>query len=139
MSVEYDSEHPIPAPTLHPDNEGYWQGVKRQELVLQRCKACGDWLHPPRPMCPECRSLETEWIPSAGKGTIHSWVTYQDSPHPGFKAPYTVVLVELEEGVRLVSNLVDVTPEDVAIGMPVEVVFDQVTEEIILPKFRKAG
>lgn len=139
MSMEYDKEHPIPAPTLHPDNEEYWQGVKRQELVLQRCKECGNWLHPPRPMCPECRSLETEWVPSAGRGTIHSWVTYRNSPHPGFKAPYSVVLVELEEGVRVVSNLVDVTPEEVSIGMPVEVVFDQVTEEVVLPKFRKAG
>ena len=139
MSMEYDKEHPIPTPTLHPDNEEYWQGVKREELVFQRCKECGNWLHPPRPMCPECRSLETEWVPSAGKGTIHSWVTYQDSPHPGFKAPYSVVLVELEEGVRVVSNLVDVTPEEVSIGMPVEVVFDQVTEEVVLPKFRKAG
>ncbi len=139
MSIEYDREHPIPVPTLHPDNEGFWQGVKRQELVLQQCKECGNWLHPPRPMCPKCRSLETEWVPSAGKGTIYSWVVYQEAPHPGFKAPYAVVLVELEEGVRLISNLVDVTPEEVSIGMPVEVVFDQVTEEVVLPKFRKAG
>ena len=90
-------------------------------------------------MCPKCRSLEKEWSPSSGKGTIHSWVTYQEAPHPGFKAPYSVVLVELEEGVRLVSNLVDVKPEEITMGMPVEVVFDQVTEEMVLPKFRKAG
>ena len=139
MSIEYDREHPIPVPTLHPDNEGYWEGVKRQELLLQQCKGCGNRLHPPRPMCPKCRSLDTEWIPSKGKGTVHSWVVYRESPHPGFKAPYAVVLVELEEGVRVVSNLVDVAPEEVSIGMPVEVVFDEVTEEVVLPKFRKAG
>jgi len=139
MSVQYDKEHPIPAPTLHPDNERFWEGVKRQELVLQRCKECGKWLHPPRPMCPKCRSLETEWVPSTGKGTIHSWVIYRESPHPGFKAPYAVVLVELEEGVRVVSNLLDVQPEAVSIGMPVEVVFDEVNEAVVLPKFRKAG
>ena len=139
MSVQYDKEHPIPAPTVHPDNEQFWEGVQRQELVLQRCKECGKWLHPPRPMCPKCRSLETEWIPSTGKGTIHSWVVYRESPHPGLKVPYAVVLVELEEGVRLVSNLVDVQLEAVTIGMPVEVVFDRVNGEIVLPKFRKAG
>ena len=104
MSVEYDKDHPIPAPTLHPDNEGFWEGVKREELVFQRCKACGNWLHPPRPMCPKCRSVDKEWSSSSGKGTIHSWVTYQEAPHPGFKAPYSVVLVELEEGVRLVRT-----------------------------------
>jgi len=139
MSVEYDKKHPIAGPTIDPDSEGFWEGVKRQELVFQRCTGCGDWSHPPRPMCPKCRSLEKEWSPSSGKGTIHSWVTYQEAPHPGFKAPYSVVLVELEEGVRLVSNLVDVKPEEITIGMPVEVVFDQVTDEIVLPKFRKAG
>jgi uncharacterized OB-fold protein len=90
-------------------------------------------------MCPRCRSLEREWSPATGKGTVYSWVTYREAPHPGFKAPYSVVLVELEEGVRLVSNLVDVGPEEIAIGMPVEVVFDQVNEETFLPKFRKAG
>jgi len=139
MSVEYNKEHPIAGPTIDPDNEGFWEGVKRQELVFQRCKDCGDWSHPPRPMCPKCRCLEKEWSPSSGKGTIHSWVTYQEAPHPGFKVPYSVVLVELEEGVRLVSNLVDVKPEEITIGMPVEVVFDQVTDEMVLPKFRKAG
>lgn len=139
MSVQYDKEHPIPAPTVHPDNERFWEGVKRGELALQRCRVCGNWLHPPRPMCPKCRSLDMEWVPSTGKGTIHSWVVYRESPHPGFKVPYVVVLVELEEGVRVVSNLVDVQAEAVTIGMPVEVVFDQINGEVVLPKFRKAG
>ena len=139
MSVEYDKEHPIPAPTVHPDNQAFWEGVQREELVFQRCKGCGVWSHPPRPMCPKCRSVEKDWVPSAGKGKIHSWVTYQKAPHPGFKAPYAVVLVELEEGVRMVSNLVDVKPEEIVMGLPVEVVFDRVTAEVVLPKFRKAG
>ena len=139
MSVTYDKDHPIPAPAIHPDNEAFWEGVKRGELVFQRCKGCGSWCHPPRPMCPNCRSTEKEWSPSTGKGTVHSWVTYQESPHPGFKAPYAVVLVELEEGVRVVSNLVDVQLEEIVVGMPVEVVFDPVTEERVLPKFRKVG
>jgi uncharacterized OB-fold protein len=70
---------------------------------------------------------------------VHSWVTYRESPHPAFKAPYSVVLVELEEGVRLISNMIDTGPEEISIGMPVEVVFDDVAEELTLPKFRKVG
>jgi uncharacterized OB-fold protein len=137
MRVEYNREHPIPAPTVHPDNEGFWEGIRRKELVFLRCQECGQWLHPPRPMCPGCHSLETAWVASTGRGTVYSWVTYRDSPHPGFQAPYSVVLVELEEGVRLVSNLTDVRPEDINIGMPVEVVFENITDEILLPKFKK--
>ena len=139
MSVVYDAEHPIPMPRILWDNMGFWEGIKRHELVFQRCKQCGTWLHPPRPVCPNCRSLEKEWAPSKGKGTIYSWVTYLKSPHPAFKAPYSVVLVELEEGVRLVSNMVGVKPHEIFIGMPVEVVFDDISEGLTLPKFRKVG
>ena len=90
-------------------------------------------------MCPKCQSIEQEWIPAAGKGKVYSWVTYQESPHPAFKAPYTVVLVELDEGVRIVSNMVDVKPDELQIDMPVEVTFDKVAEDITLPKFKKVG
>ena len=121
------------------DNMGYWEGINRHELVFQRCKECGTWRHPPRPVCPKCRSFEKEWAPSTGKGAVYSWVTYQESPHPGFKAPYSVVLLEMEEGVRLVSNMVDIKPEEISIGMPVEVVFEDIAEGLTLPKFRKVG
>ena len=137
MSVRYDSQHPIPPPTTHPDNEEFWKGVKNNQLLFQRCADCGQWLHPPRPMCPKCRSLNTEWAPSRGKGRISSWVTYRETPHPGLRVPYSVVLVELEEGIRIISNMLDVSPEQIHIGMPVEVVFDKVTDELILPKFKK--
>jgi len=137
MSVDYDAGHPIPAPTVHPDNQGFWDGVMRQELVIQRCGSCGAWAHPPRPMCPECRSPKREWSRAKGKGTVVSFVTYRQSVHPGFKVPYSVVLVELEEGVRLVSNLQGVKPEEIRIGMPVEAVFERINEEVVLPKFRK--
>lgn len=139
MSMVYDTEHPVPIPPIIWDNMGYWEGINRHELVFQRCKECGAWRHPPRPVCPKCRSFEKEWAPSTGKGTVYSWVTYQESPHPGFKAPYSVVLLEMEEGVRLVSNIVDIKPEEVSIGMPVEVVFEDIAEGLTLPKFRKVG
>ncbi len=139
MSMVYDTEHPVPIPPIIWDNMGYWEGINRHELVFQRCKECGTWRHPPRPVCPKCRSFEKEWTPSTGKGAVYSWVTYQESPHPGFKAPYSVVLLEMEEGVRLVSNMVDIKPEEISIGMPVEVVFEDIAEGLTLPKFRKVG
>ncbi|MFC2058683.1 Zn-ribbon domain-containing OB-fold protein [Chloroflexota bacterium] len=138
MSTMYNSEYSIPLPAKYLDNMGFWEGVQKRELVFQRCKQCGIWLHPPRPMCPKCHSMEKEWAPSKGRGTIYSFVTYRESPYPGFRAPYSVVLVELEEGVRLVSNMVDCTPEDLHIGMPVEVVFEDLAENLTLPKFKKA-
>lgn len=139
MSVQYSSEHSIPVAPPIWENVGFWEAAREHKLVFQRCKECGAWAHPPRPSCPKCRSLEKEWAPSKGKGTISSWVTYRESPHPGFKAPYAVVLVELDEGVRLVSNMVDTKAEEISIGMPVEVVFDDVAEGLTLPKFRKVG
>lgn len=139
MSVHYDPDHPIPVPPEIWENIGFWDGVKEHKLVFQKCRQCGRWVHPPRPTCPKCGSFEKEWAPSSGKGMVYSWVTYLDSPHQGFKAPYSVVLVEMEEGVRLISNMVDTGPDEISIGMPVEVVFDDVSEGLTLPKFRKAG
>ncbi len=139
MSIEYDLEHPVPRPQTTWENAGFWEGVQRHELVFQKCGDCGTWVHPPRPTCPKCRSLEKEWASSSGKGTVHSVVTYRESPDPAFKVPFSVVLVELEEGVKLVSNMVDIEPEDIQIGMSVEVVFEEVQEDLTLPKFRKVG
>lgn len=139
MSIQYDTEHQVPAPMVMWDNRGFWEGINKHELVFQRCKECGIWLHPPRPVCPNCRSFEREWAHSTGKGIVYSWVTYLESPYPAFKAPYSVVLVELEEGVRLISNMIDIAPEDISIGMAVEVVFDDIAEGLTLPKFKKIG
>ena len=139
MSMKYDKEQAFPVPVNAFDNMGFWEGVQENKLVFEKCKSCGVWIHPPRPMCPKCHSIEKEWAPSTGKGTVYSFVTYRESPHPAFKAPYSVVLVEMEEGVRLVSNMVDIEPEEISIGMPVELVFDKIDDDITLPKFRKVG
>ena len=143
MTVEYNPEQKIPHPALwnvlYRSSTPFWDGVKEGKLLLQKCKSCGSFLNPPRPMCPNCQSIEQEWVQSSGKGKVYSWVTYQESPHPAFKAPYSVVLVELEEGVRLVTNMIDTKPDDIQIDMPVEVMFDSITEDLTLPKFKKVG
>jgi uncharacterized OB-fold protein len=140
MVTEYVPGIPIMAPFVDLDNQSFWDAVKRHELVLQRCRDCGDFYQIPRPMCPQCRSMETlEWVPSSGRGQIYSYVTFTSDrmAYPAMKIPYTVVLVELEEGVRLTSNVVDMTPEDVYIGMPVEVVFEDINDNLTLYKFKR--
>lgn len=137
MSTQYDAQAPAPTPVNAFDNRGFWEGVQNRQLVFEKCGDCGTWVHPPRPMCPRCHSLKMEWSPSTGRGSVHSWVTYRVSPHPALKAPYSVVLVELEEGVRMISNLVDVEPDGIEIGMPVEVVFEEIAEGQFLPQFQK--
>ena len=98
MSVEYNEKDMIPGPVIDPDSKVFWDSVQNQELVFQKCGDCGQLRHPPRPVCPKCRSLNIGWEPSSGRGTVHSMTTYHEAPHPGLKVPYTVVLIELEEG-----------------------------------------
>jgi hypothetical protein len=90
-------------------------------------------------MCPRCNSLEMEWVPSTGRGRIYTWVNfvYANAAYPGIKVPYLVVVVEMEEGVRILSNMYDAKREDIYIGMPVEVVFDDIADDLTLPKFKR--
>ena len=125
-----------PRPAINDDNRFFWEGVSRGELLIQRCAGCGSLRHPPRPMCPRCRSLDWDTVKSRGRGTVHSYVVPYHPPLPMFPQPYVVVLVDLDEGTRVVSNLIDVAPEDVRIGMPVEVTFTAVDDELTLPMFR---
>ncbi|RLC72401.1 MAG: hypothetical protein DRI26_03045 [Chloroflexi bacterium] len=130
-----------PLPVITAETREFWQGCKRHELVFQRCKDCGTYRHYPRPMCPSCGSWNVEWAKVSGKGKVYTYIIAHQPFHPAFvnDVPYAVVVVELEEGVRLVSNIVDCKPEDIYIGMPVEVIFDDVTEEVTLPRFRPRG
>lgn len=145
MTVQYEEIKRIPRPMLwsvhYRASKRIWEGFKNHQLVFQKCKKCGSYLHPPRPMCPKCQAplAEMEWVPSTGKGKVYSWVTYRRPEHRAFKVPYSVVLVELEEGVRMVSNMIDCKPEEIQIGMPVEVVFEDLAEDLTLPKFKRVG
>lgn len=142
MTVDEDHvqvPHPAKWGVLYRSSTPFWDAVLDHELRLQRCANCHHWLVPPRPMCPQCQSMESEWVPVTGRGTIHSWVTYAESPHPAFDSPHTVVLVELEEGPRVVSNTVGIAAEDLRIGMPVSVVFEDVDDTLTLFKFERAA
>lgn len=129
-------------PTTSADTEFFWNGLRDNKLLIQRCKGCGTLRHPPRPMCPHCRSLEWEAVESSGRGTVYSYVMPHEPRFPFFEYPYVVALVELEEGIRVVSNLTDIDPTDVTVGMPVEVYFqsfDAPGEDLVLHQFRPSG
>ncbi len=127
-----------PLPHLDEENRPWWEALKRHELYLQRCRDCGALRYYPRALCPECLSSRTEWVRSQGTGKVYTFtITYQNTA-PGFREslPYVLAYVELDEGLKMLTNIVDCRPEEVRIGMPVAVVFDDVTPEVTLAKFR---
>ena len=133
-AVEYKKPLPIPSELSTP----FWEACRRHELVIQRCQSCKAFRFPPAILCPECLVDRTEWTRVSGRGKVFSFVIFHRVYHPAFEAdlPYAVALVELEEGLRLVSNIVGCPPEQVVCDMPVEVVFEDVTPEVTLPKFK---
>ena len=126
-----------PRPAITKDTAFWFEGAKAGKVLIQRCASCGRLRHPPGPMCPECRSLDWDTVESSGRGTVHSYTVNHHPQVPAFDYPLVVVLVELEEGVRLISNLLDVDPADVEIGMPVEAELVAVDDDLTLPLFRK--
>jgi uncharacterized OB-fold protein len=128
-----------PAPTVTPDTEFFWTGLRAGQLLLQRCDECGRFRHPPRPMCPHCQSLAWSAVPAAGRGEVVSFVRPRHPRWPWFEGGYVVVLVELEEGVRVVSNLVEAAPDTVRTGMSVAVRFEHFDDGLVLPQFVPAA
>jgi len=125
-------------PPLGHDNAWWWEGVGRGELLIQKCRGCGALRHPPRPMCGRCQALEWDGVAASGRGTVYSFTVLHHPKVPGYDYPLVCALVELAEGTRLVSNLVDCKPADVRIGMPVVLAMTDVDEEMRLPLFRPA-
>lgn len=123
---------PDPSPLGAP----YWEGANRDQLLIQRCD-CGHVFHPPLPACPACGSRDWCWQPASGRGSVFSYTVVHLAAHPDFGAhvPYVAALVELEEGPRMVADILDVEPEDVHIGMPLRVRFVEVSAGIKLPQF----
>jgi hypothetical protein len=123
---------------MTPDTQFFWDAILNHKLLIQRCTGCHTLRHPPRPMCPHCNALSWDTIESSGRGEVFSFVMPQHPPYPWFEYPYIVVLVELEDGIRLVSNLCDIAPDDVTIGMRVEVFYAHFADGLVLPQFRRA-
>jgi uncharacterized OB-fold protein len=133
-----EPRRPRPSPT--PETLHFWDGTRAGELRLQRCRTCARAYFPPRPFCPRCASREVEIFRASGRATLYSYVIHE-RPVPGFTPPYAIAVVALEEGPRMMTNLVDVaqTPEALVLDMPLEVAFERLDDEISLPVFRPAG
>ncbi len=133
-----DSQRPLPKPT--PETEHFWEGTRLGELRLQRCDDCAEVYFPPRPFCPACSSRAVSVFVASGRGTLDSYVI-NERPHPAFDGPYSIALVRLEEGPRLMSNVVGCpqTPEALVLDMPLKVTFARQTDEISLPLFEPAA
>lgn len=128
------------APTINRDNQFFYDGLRQHKLLIQRCAECATLRVPPRPMCGRCQSLSWDAVESTGRGTVYSFVIPHYPPLPLFDYPYVVALVELDEGVRVVSNLRDVDPNDVKVGMAIEVFYEAFNDdELVLHQFRPAA
>lgn len=139
MEDAFSASRPQPHPD--PDSAPFWEGVAEGRLLLQQCEACARHRFPPAETCPHCRSAEARWRPAGGRGRVYSWIVVR---HPipaeifAREVPYIVALVELDEGVRLASNLLGIEPEAVRDGMPVRVVFHE-SGGRVLHAFRPDG
>ena len=127
----------VPVPT--PETAHYWEGARAGELRLQRCDDCDHVYFPPRPFCPGCSSRAVSVFTASGRGALASYVI-NERPHPSFDGPFAIALVALEEGPRMMSNIVDCeqTPEALELDMPLEVRFEKLSVEISLPVFAPA-
>jgi uncharacterized OB-fold protein len=127
----------VPIPT--PETKPFWQGTQAGELRLQRCDACAHVYFPPRPFCPKCAGRAVSWFAASGRGSLYSYVIHH-RPVPGFTPPYSIAVVQLDEGPRMMTNIIDCpqTPEALQLDMRVEVTFKQLSDEIFLPQFRPA-
>ena len=126
-----------PKPT--PETKHFWDGTRAGELRLQRCDACSKVYFPPRPFCPACASRQVSVFAASGRGVLWSYVIHH-RPVPGFTPPYTIAVVQLEEGPHLMTNVVDCpqTPETLRLDMKLQVAFHKIDDEITLPLFRPA-
>ncbi len=126
----------LPQPTE--DSQPFWEALKAHRLDLQTCGDCGAVRHYPRPVCPTCYSMSVTWTTAVGRGIVHSWTISHQAFHPAFQdcLPIILVTVDLEEGVRMNCRLDGADPKDIKIGLPVDVAFEDVNDDVTLPVFR---
>lgn len=127
-------------PFATPDTQPFWAGCAEGKLLLQRCANCGAYRHPPSPTCPQCLSAAHDWVAASGRGTVYTFTVVREARR-GWEAltPYVLAVIALDEGPRILTNLGDVAPEKVAIGMPVEVMFEALDGTTKLPLFKPSG
>lgn len=131
-----------PVPAITPEMAEFFAGARAGRLMVQKCEACGTLRFPSHELCSKCNSTRSKWVEVSGRGEVFSFNIMHQVYHPAFasEVPYAVVVVELEEGCKFVSNLLGVKPHDIRCGMPVEVSFEKISEDVSLPKFRlRAG
>jgi uncharacterized OB-fold protein len=130
------SLRPVPVPDEA--SAPFFEGAARGELMLQRCGSCGAFMWPVKPRCVECFSGDVEWAPAGGRAVLYSFAVVHQR-YPGFDEPYVIATVETPEGVRFNTSIVGAEPDELAIGMPLEVVFDPVSDDVVVPRFRPAS
>lgn len=136
MSNVFAKPLPVPTPATAP----YWDAAREHRLVAPRCNTCGKLFFHPQAQCPNCISDDIGWETMSGRGTVYSCTVIRQPGHPAFQheVPYVFAIIELEEGIRMASNVVGCAPQDVHPDQKVEVVFEEASPEITLPKFRLA-
>lgn len=129
-----------PLPVIDEDTAPYWKYCKQHELRMQKCTECNHIRFPAGILCPACHCMNAEWVKLSGQGTIFSYVVFRKAYHPAYQdeIPYVVAIIQLDEGPRMESNIIDVDVNEIKIGMPVKLFFEDVTDEISLPKFKIA-
>jgi hypothetical protein len=133
-----DARKPVPVPSV--ESKAYWEGLRGHRLMMPRCDACERFWFPPSVLCPHCGSDRSQWRELSGRGKVFTYVVFHRVYHPGFAddVPYVVAVIALKEGPRMISNVIGIAPDEVRCDMPVEVVFEDGPDGIVLPKFRPA-
>ncbi|MFN4099825.1 MAG: Zn-ribbon domain-containing OB-fold protein [Pararhodobacter sp.] len=135
------SAYTKPLPTLDDVNRPFWDACREGRLALQKCRSCAHLRYPVSHVCPECLSYESDWTTVSGKGEVFSYIVFHQVYNEAFAqdVPYNVAIIQLDEGPRMISNVTGVANDAVKVGDRVEVVFDPVTDEITIPRFKPAG
>ncbi len=128
----------LPRPNPSEEGQPFWDYLKDGELRIQRCSSCAKYRQPPQPMCASCNSVESEWVKMSGNGEVYSFVISRQAIHPALvdKVPFLTVSIALEEGPHLTSNMVDVGPDEITIGLPVTLEIVDKGDGLLMPMFR---
>lgn len=129
-----------PRPALRGEERRFFAAAAEGRLVIQRCPVCGRSVFYPRTLCPHCHRGTPAWIDASGQATLYSFSVLHRAGHPGFGAdvPYIVAIVDLQEGVRMMANIVNVAPDEIELGMPLMVTFERRTADFVIPQFEPA-